>query len=420
MFVNTLIWVYSNLCNYLLNGYHLEVQQKEMRINDVRKVDLQSNFEVVYQWTHLNYTWQSEEHYKWALDTKRYIPANNAPTGLKFYQQRLFLSIPRYRPGVPATLVSLDTHDETSHENPLLSPFPNWDSNDDIGSCSNLQSVQSMEVDTRGIMWVIDGVRINNYTRCPAKLIFLDLNNEGRELKTYIFPEKIASQYGGFLNDIVVDETDGDFAYITDNSLMDPGIIVYSRRQNVSWKLRDASMRPNPKAIPFTVDDVLFDASVPVDGIALTPYSHNGKKRLYYCAMSSFTIYSISTSVLKNKPLVTSGKWRRRIRSEGEKNSQSDGIMIDELSTMYLTMLPFSGIASWKTDLPTSTMQLVYTNRETMVWPDGFAFDQQGFLYVICNKVFNYIDLKRTPVISGDTPFRVLKTFTGTRSYLYR
>lgn len=66
-----------------------------------------SHFEVVYQWTHLNYTWPSEEHYRKALETKRYIPANNAPTGIKFFEQRMFLSIPRYRPGVPATLVSL-------------------------------------------------------------------------------------------------------------------------------------------------------------------------------------------------------------------------------------------------------------------------------------------------------------------------
>lgn len=95
------------------------------------------------------------------------------------------------------------------------------------------------------------------------------------------------------------------------------------------------------------------------------------------------------------------------------------GMVIDELSTMYLTMLPFYGVASWKADLPTSTMRLVYSNRATMVWPDGFAFDQQGFLYVISNKVFNYIDLRRTPEISRDTPFRVLRTFTGTRSYLY-
>lgn len=100
-------------------------------------------------------------------------------------------------------------YDAQNVENPLLIPFPNWDLNDDSRGCSNLQSVQNMEIDSRNVMWVIDGVRINNITRCSSKLILLDLNNAGSHILTYIFPENIASRNGGFLNDIVVDETNG-------------------------------------------------------------------------------------------------------------------------------------------------------------------------------------------------------------------
>lgn len=95
------------------------------------------------------------------------------------------------------------------------------------------------------------------------------------------------------------------------------------------------------------------------------------------------------------------------------------GLAIDEHGNMYLTMLPYYGVAAWNIDLPFSTISLVDLNRETMVWPDGFGFDQQGFLYVISNTIFKYIDLRRKPMITNDTPFRVLKIFTGSRNYLY-
>lgn len=107
-----------------------------------------------------------------------------------------------------------------NYKNPLFTPYPDWKSNDDTASCANLQSVQSMEVDTRGTMWVIDGVRINNYTRCPAKLVLLDLNNGGKLVHKYVFPETLVRRNGGFLNDIVVDETDGKGIYDSKNNLI--------------------------------------------------------------------------------------------------------------------------------------------------------------------------------------------------------
>lgn len=61
--------------------------------------------------------------------------------------------------------------------------------------------------------------------------MLLDLNGKGTVLHIYNFPNEIVLRDGGFMNDLVIDESSGGYAYITDNSATDPGIIVFSRFQ---------------------------------------------------------------------------------------------------------------------------------------------------------------------------------------------
>ncbi|XP_030766075.1 protein yellow-like [Sitophilus oryzae] len=374
-------------------------------------------FGIEYQWVYLNYTWPSPAHYQWAISTKTYIPQNNAPVGIKIYRNLLFVSIPRFREGIPATLTVLDRL-TASRTNPLLTPYPSWSANG-ISNCHGLQSIQSMEVDTRGIMWIIDGVRINNLTTCPPKLVLLDLNNDGRLVHSYVFKPEISLGQGGFLNDLVVEDVDGGYAYITDNSGIDPGIIVYSRRKNRAWKLRDGSMFAERRASNFAVADVAFNNSVPVDGIALSPKTINGERILYYCALTSFTLYSILTNVIRDEDNLNSGSWRNFVTPVGTLTSQVDGIAIDSQANMYFTLLPLYGVGRWNLNDPLESTQMIHQDPRTTIWPDGFAFDQEGVLYVISNQVFRYIDPRSTPPINSNVKFRILGTFIGTRSYLY-
>lgn len=94
------------------------------------------------------------------------------------------------------------------------------------------------------------------------------------------------------------------------------------------------------------------------------------------------------------------------------------GIIIDKAFNMYLTMLPQYGVATWNVKQSITTLAVNAWDKD-MIWPDGFAFDQQGFLYVISNKIYNYIDPNRNPVLNGEFHFRIWRTFTGTKSYLY-
>ncbi|XP_060535472.1 protein yellow-like [Cylas formicarius] len=367
-------------------------------------------FKVVRQWTHLNYTWRSQAEYKDALKTGRYVPQNNAPVGIKIYGNTLYVSVPKYRKGVPVTLTTV----ENNHFNPLLSPFPSWELNDD-SDCANLQSVQSMEIDTMGIMWVLDGARINNYNRCPTKLVLLDLNNGGKVIRVNVFPNETSHQVGGFLNDLVVDETSGGFAYITDASPVDPGLIVYSKEKDEAWKLRDSSMFSNEAQL--VIKGSVLDSSYTINGIALSPPCDD--RMVYYCTIGSYTLYSIPTSALKNRHLANTEEWRKSITLVGRKLGQSQGLTIDSDGNLFYTMSTFYGVGKWNTSTPLWTSELFDRDEQQMVWTDGFAFDQRGYIYLITNYVYKFIQPKESLFNDGRVLFRVFKYHSRTKSYLY-
>ncbi|XP_044745226.1 protein yellow-like [Coccinella septempunctata] len=384
----------------------------------VAKTPVKRDFEVIHEWQYLNYTWPTFWTYNYALSNFQYIPENNAPTGIKIYGGKIFLSVPRFRPGIPVTLAYVSMIDEGTRSNERLRPFPNWELNINK-DCEALQSVQSMEIDRQGYMWVIDGVRMNEETDCPAKLLILDLKDRGRRVHSYVFPDEIALSRGGFLNDLVIDDVGGGFAYITDNSPVDPGLIVYSLKKDRSWKLRDPRMFAELQAADFVVNGIVTKALAPIDGIALSPAHSNKNKRLFFSALTGYNLYAIDTSILKNESLSKTDQWRRSVVLIGKKEAQSDGLMIDTKGNLYYTLLPLNGIGRWNINTPIATSEIIYKNKRTMIWPDTFAMDEEGYLYVISNNINQFIDPKTEVVITGEVKFRIFRYFTGTKSYMY-
>lgn len=234
---------------------------------------------VKYQWNYLNFTWPSAEAYKKALDDRSYIPENNVITGIKVWKDRLYLTLPRFKNGVPATLVSTPLHQVDVA--PLLEPFPNWEMQK-LDDCSAFQYVQSMEIDLSGRMWVLENGRTefmtnNQRTKCPARLVVLDLENNNEILMDYEFPSDVVHGDSVFINDIVLDHEDGGYAYITDTDVKFPGIIVFSLAERTSWKVTHESMRSEEKASSFVVNGTSFSIQGATDGIALSPASTEGK-----------------------------------------------------------------------------------------------------------------------------------------------
>ncbi|KAH9628524.1 hypothetical protein HF086_008044 [Spodoptera exigua] len=121
-------------------------------------------FRVIYEWNVIDFEWKSPEDREAYLNTSRYIPQNVLISGINFYQDDLFLTMPRMLDGVPATLATIPV--APSDTAPKLRPFPSWSQNT-VGDCNALQFVQNIEIDKNGLMWILDNGRVGTLTQNP-------------------------------------------------------------------------------------------------------------------------------------------------------------------------------------------------------------------------------------------------------------
>ncbi len=113
--------------------------------------------EILYEWLFVDFAWPSPEMRQTYLETGQYIPKNNALTGVKYYNGVIYVAVPRWLPGVPSTLNYVDP------STGLFVPYPSWEMNSlDPASTTDLTItyVQSMEIDSRGWMWILDTGRL--------------------------------------------------------------------------------------------------------------------------------------------------------------------------------------------------------------------------------------------------------------------
>nr|XP_023027961.1 uncharacterized protein LOC111516002 [Leptinotarsa decemlineata] len=278
-------------------------------------------------------------------------------------------------------------------------------------SCDALQDVMSMEIDREGIMWVIDGRRISAGTKCPAEIVLFDLMNNDKIVQKHDVPDELCPRNNGcFLNDIVVD---GDFAYFSDTTKSDPGILVYNRVLNKSWKFRNnRTMWGDLEASHFTAQGVPFTGVSHINGIALSP-SCPSSNYFYYTPQTSFHIYSIPTNVLKNQ-LLSTRDVSDQIKDVIQKSGATGGMVGDSTGDVYLGILPEDSVVV--ANPIQGTVNVFDKNSKIIKWPDTFAFDLKGYLWVSATQIlkFSNRDLNLTEV-----NFRILKVYTGTKSYFY-
>lgn len=62
------------------------------------------NLRVAFQWKQLDFDFPSEEARQQALANGDFIPENNLPLGMEVYKDRVFLTVPRWKTGVPASV----------------------------------------------------------------------------------------------------------------------------------------------------------------------------------------------------------------------------------------------------------------------------------------------------------------------------
>lgn len=388
-----------------------------------------SQFRVIKEWNYINYTWISYKHHVNALSYDGYVPENNLMAGINFYDGYYYLAIPRMKSGIPVTLARINS--ANPRPAPLLEPYPSWEFNE-LGNCTALQNVQNIAVDAQGKLWIIDGGKTGTLTAkpnttCSAKLVIYDIK-ASKVTAAYNFPEEVANKSTSFLYDLAVDDSDGGYAYIVDNSRLDPGLIVFSLNQNTSWKVRDSkTMRADPLAVQFKINSETIRTPINIAGIALGPKTNineqnitlNEDRQVYFCPISSFHLYSISTTYLKDKRFSKGGDgdFAQYIMDVGIKTAQSDGMKMDNKGILYYGLIPKASIVRWDSSTPFITGQKVIAKDDNYIqWPNSFAFDDGGNVLVLTNKLEKYVQNKMS---LNEPNFRILMAYVDGKSYVY-
>lgn len=98
---------------------------KKSHIKDERKpLEKAGPFNIWYHWSRLDFAYPSDEDRHRAIVFEEFIPENNLPLGLEVYKDRLFMTMPKWKPGVPCTLAVLPKVPKEA--SPKLVPYPSW------------------------------------------------------------------------------------------------------------------------------------------------------------------------------------------------------------------------------------------------------------------------------------------------------
>ncbi|CAG5001090.1 unnamed protein product [Parnassius apollo] len=229
---------------------------------------------------------------------KFFIQYNNVPIGMEVYADRVFITVPRRRHGIPSTLNYVQLNGDKC---PALKPYPSTESRKEF------VSVYRPRVDVCGRLWMVDTGHLEvpgerKQIQPPAIVVF-DLKTNKQVLRYELKPSDLVNNRSSAgLTSITVDVTkdacDDAYAYI--NDLATEGMVVFSMKARNSWRLDHRSFVHDDSAMNFTAAGYVINWRDGLFSIALSEPDSEGKRRAFYHPLVSTQEFSINTEYLKD------------------------------------------------------------------------------------------------------------------------
>ncbi|CAH1122189.1 unnamed protein product [Ceutorhynchus assimilis] len=364
-----------------------------------------ANLEEVFAWKELSFAWPNEETKNAAIKNGEYVPAHNLPLGLDRWKNKLFVTVPRWKSGVAASLgyVSLD---EPINKTASVIPYPNWEANTlpkgdaKLEGDNHIVSVFRVAVDSCDRLWVLDTGLADilgdpKVLGSPAILIY-DLNTD-QLLKRYNLKHEDLKQDSFFANiiiDVDKNKCEEAFAYIPD--LGGYGIVVYSLKDDDSWRFKHNYFHFDPLHGDFNVGGVNFQWTDGVFGLALGTPDQQGFRTVFFHPLASLNEFSVNSAVLRNKTLTSDPHIYYEFKLEGFKGdkSQTSASVFDQKSnTLFLTQLNKDGIACWnpKKALEPENVALFVSDKEKLIFTNDIKIDSDRNLWILSDKMPQFI-----------------------------
>lgn len=387
-----------------------------------------TNLKERYKWKQVDFTWPSNEVKELATQKGDFIPANNLPLGIERWNNKLFITVPRWRNGVGATLNYIDLDDSNYGESPLLIPYPGWEQNKLARNANrtetetdtdddSLISVFRVRADECDRLWVMD-TGVNDIWGefeiiAPPSIVIFDLKTD-KLIRRFTLPKDNVKENTFFAN-IVVDTTaescNDAHAYIPD--LGSYAVVVYSLKQNKSWRIKHHYFHFDPLQGNYTVGGINFQWTDGVFALALDKFNEDGSRNVYFHAFSSTKEFMVNNKVLQNETYALSEASFGDYHLLGDRgtNSQSSAEFYDaQTGVLFYTMVNRDAIGCWNTKKPLSpeTQGMVESDSNALIFPNDLKVDSEGNLWVLSDKLPNFLYDK----LPDDDNYRVLTAQT--------
>jgi sugar lactone lactonase YvrE len=313
------------------------------------------------------------------------------PTGVTVSKSgRIFVNFPRWGDPVEYSVAEVKDGQVVPYPNLEINKF----SGDDDPS-KHLVGVQSVVVDDRDRLWIVDTGSINFTPHKPGgpKLVCVDLKTN-QIVKTIDFRKSPGAIHASsYLNDIRFDlkRGTGGLAFLTDSSDSGPnGIVVVDLDTSEAWrKLNDHPSTKAQQNFAPIVEGKPLMARIPgkpqayvkvgSDGIAIS----GDKETLYYCPLISRHLYSVSVDALADRKM-SDEEVAKTVKDLGDRGYCSDGLETDRNGNLYLTDYEHNAIHVRN---PDGDNDRVLVADPRILWPDTLSAAPDGMLYFIANQL---------------------------------
>lgn len=381
------------------------------------------------QWRTMDFIFPTPAMRQQAISSKNFVPENIIliDVGVDYKNplqySRIFVTMPRFRTGVPASLGYITAF------NSLVQPYPayNWHSSHGK-DCNGITSAFRVAFDGCNRMWVIDSGRIGDNQLCQPQLLIFDLATDVL-LKRYKFDNTMYSSSSIFANP-VLDVADPGIcrnvkAYIADVTVYN--LIVYDLLTDRAWKVTNNLFRANPAFSRFTIAGESFDLMDGILGMSVSkfPLGQDSERSLLFHALASETENSVPLSVLNNPTI-----WQNNpnampnaFKVIGKRGIQTGAEAMDRNGNLYFVLLKPLALVCWdsSTSYKPENFRTLYSDDTTLQFASGLKvvtnLNGEEELWMVTNRLQKF--MTRT-VNTAEINYRILVANIGALLYPYK
>lgn len=340
----------------------------------------ESSLRLVSLWSELEYEFPSPAEQQNALIQGKYVSGNGVPIDVAVDyrsrgQSKIFVSVPRFQPGVPVTFGTITA--QRRNGGAVIRPYPDYSWHSSHGkNCDGITSVFRVAIDECKRLWVLDTGRIGDDQLCRPQLLVFDLATD-RLVHRYKFPvEQVRTGMSLFVTPVVdvrdpgpLGRCENTMVYIADVTGF--GIVVYDLRRGRSWRTHNKLVYPVPTYGTFNVAGEEFDLMDGILGMALSPKDVSINQRsyglfgnyfgnqnaivpesnrvLYFHALASITENAVPLRLLDNVTLWEDNPEAapRSFVEIGSRGTQSAAMAMDKNGNLFFGLLNPIAIACW-------------------------------------------------------------------------